>query len=459
MTKVYPKLLFSPIYFEKVFNDKIQKSRSKGLDKMSVEHLKRDKVNIYAHIINKCLNQKFEFTPYLELLKLKGANDFPRAISIPTLRDRFVLYALKEVLHSKFPESINKKLPNKYIYDIKDYISSFPGSYYYKIDIEKFYDTINQDLLIDILENRKLNPIFLYLIKKAIKNPTISANTGKGDKKRFLKQEGIPQGLPISNILAQIYINNFDEEISKRDYLYSRYVDDIILISKEEISNYRKYKIRKALNNINLKINKGKTSYGTVKDGFVFLSYFINENNISISDKNVQIFIRRVASKFTWYKNSEFNKHRRSDWLDDDDRFKEVFIEELNEVITGSVSNKKNYGWLFYFSEMNDVQLLFRIDKIIENFFSQLKSFGYKKPKELKKLVRTYYAIKFGTNRNYLNNYDNYNTHRKKRKFLEFRGIIDPKSHKSELEIDYLFIRFRDKNLKNLEKDVGYSYF
>lgn len=354
MKKVYPKLVFNVRYFDKVFEHKIKNSKSKGIDKQSVEGFKKNKNQSYETIISKCLNYSYKFTPYLELLKLKGANSLPRAISIPCIRDRFVLYALMEALHAKFPECINRKLPNRYINDLKKFISSVSQPVYFlKVDIEKFYGSIDRVILLDILKREKLNNVFLSLIEKAIENPTVPVNTRKVNHGKYNRSIGIPQGLPISNILAQIYLHEFDKIIKLRSFFYQRYVDDIILLNEGAITDYRRKNIANALSDLQLKMNPEKTTYGNLGEGFAYLSYQINKTNISISEKSIQIFIRRIASKFTWYKNGITNKSKRPNWLEDDERFKNVFLEELNEHITGSISKKKNYGWLFYFSELN----------------------------------------------------------------------------------------------------------
>ncbi|SFT15785.1 reverse transcriptase/maturase family protein [Sphingobacterium wenxiniae] len=459
LKRIYPRLFFNKKFFEKIFSSKILNSRSKGLDKMSARHFETIKVSQYEKVIEKCLNGTFEYTPYLELLKVKNAKTPPRTISIASVRDRLVLYVLKEVLTAKFPESVNKKRPNRYIHEIKKFVKeSEIDVHFIKVDIERFYDTIDRDILYSILEDRGLNAIFMNLIKKAVENPTLPPNTKKKDRAHFIKNIGIPQGLPISNILAQIYLSTLDQEISKRQFLYLRYVDDILILNQGAISSFRKDNIKKSLTKLKLSLNEEKTSSGKLSDGVTFLSYYINHSTISISEKNIQSHLRKIAGKFTWYKNGEKNSSRREDWLQDDRRFKEVFLEDLNEIITGSRSGSKNYGWLFYFSEMTDLSLLFRIDKIIDTFFQALDSFGNKPPMQLKKLVRTYYSVKYGTNQNYINNYDDYNTVRKKRKYLIYRGAIDPDSNKSDVEINYLFERFKNKKLKNLEKDLGYQY-
>lgn len=459
LKRIFPRLFLNTKFFEKIFSSKILKSKSKGLDKMSARHFEIIKASQYDKVIEKCLNETFEFTPYLELLKVKNAKTPPRTISIASIRDRLVLYVLKEVLTAKFPESVNKKRPNRYIHEIKIFIKgSKTDVHFIKVDIERFYDTIDRNILYSVLEDRGLNTIFMNLIKKAVENPTVPPNTKKKDRRHFIKDKGIPQGLSVSNILAQIYLSSLDEEISKRRFLYLRYVDDILILNDGPISDFRKDNIKKTLTKLKLTLNEEKTSDGNLSAGITFLSYYINQSTISISEKNIQIYLRRIAAKFTWYKNGEKNRGRREDWLQDDERFKEVFLEDLNEMITGSRSENKNYGWLFYFSEMTDLSLLFKIDKIIDAFFHPLDSFANTSPTQLKRLVRTYYSVKHGTNRSYINNYDDFSTIRKKRKYLEFRGATDPAVNKSDLEINYLFERFKNKKLKNLEKDLGYQY-
>ncbi|MGJ1418721.1 reverse transcriptase domain-containing protein [Sphingobacterium spiritivorum] len=459
LSRIFPKLLFRVSFLEKIFLEKILDSRSKGLDKMSAQHFEKIKSSQFDIIIKKCLNETFEFTPYLELLKIKSAKTPPRTISIATIRDRNVLYCIKKVLTTEFPECVNKKRPNRYIHEIKKFIEKNEQPIHFiKVDIERFYDTINRDRLYSILKDKGINRTFLTLIKKAIENPTIPPNTKRDDRKNFIKDVGIPQGLAISNILAQIYLSSLDEDISKRKFLYLRYVDDIMILNNGPITSFRKKNIISSLQKLKLSINQGKTSEGAITMGVTFLSYYINNKTISVSEKNIQIYLRKIAAKFTWFKNGIDRREKRESWLEDDDRFKEVFLEDLNEIITGSRSENKNYGWLFYFSEMNDLSLLFKLDKIIETFFLSLDSFTRTPPVKLKRLVRAYYSIKHGTNMDYINNYNDYNTIRKKRNYLIFRGAIDPDTAKSDIEIEYSFERFKNKKIKSLEKDLGYHY-
>ena len=92
---------------------------------------------------------EYNFSPYLEKLISKGRNKAPRVISIPTIKDRIVLYALKEVLHELFPECVNTELVNKKIKDIFSYLGVSGETKIIRLDIKDFYGSINQKILFD----------------------------------------------------------------------------------------------------------------------------------------------------------------------------------------------------------------------------------------------------------------------------------------------------------------------
>lgn len=452
---------FTEDYLIGLFNKKIKKSKSKGIDKISLIDFETNLDNNIKTISRKVLNGSYKFSPYLELLKLKGRNKSPRVISIPTIRDKVVLLALKEILHSIFHKDVNRHQPNSYIKKISSYLSSNPNEkFYLKLDIEKFYDKIDREILIQKLTEHDVPNNILELLKRAIDNITIPLNCKKNTYTTFQTNAGIPQGLAISNILAQIYLVDFDNKISKRKYFYKRYVDDILLINESKFSNYRINNFIKEVNYLGLNINNEKTECDSLNNKpFMFLSYKISNSKISIADKNIEFFIRRIAAKFTWFKEGIKNKNKRPEWLkDDDERFKEVFLEELNETITGMISKEKNYGWLFYYSEINDLQLLFRLDKIISKLFSTLEIFDNKAPVNLKKLSRTLYCIKHNSNKNYISDYDKINTFKKKRDFLAYRGIISSMKHYEEEYIELMFEKHLNKQISKAQKDQGYKY-
>ena len=120
-------------YLKDLYTRKIKKSKSKGIDKISIETFDKKLEENLNIIIRKVLNKTYIFSPYLEILKLKGRDKSPRLISIPTIRDKIVLLAIKEILHDAFDTDVNRKLPNNYIKDIKKYLDATPGEKFYLI--------------------------------------------------------------------------------------------------------------------------------------------------------------------------------------------------------------------------------------------------------------------------------------------------------------------------------------
>jgi len=149
---------------------------------------------------------------------------------------------------------------------------------------------------------------------------------------------------------------------------------------------------------------------------------------------------------------------KRPKWIKTNKRLIEIFIEELNETITGAKSKTRNYGWLFYFIEMDDKSLLFKLDKVIERMIIDSKVLK-SRPINLKKLVRTYFEIKYNNGGNYIVDYDKMATILQKRQFLLRRGRINATTFYTDKHLEEIFEKYKNKNLKELEEAVGYKYF
>ncbi len=91
---------------KKIYNQKFQSSKIKGIDRLSGSQFRKQAKEQIRVIHNKCLRGTYKFSPYLELLSSKGRGKAPRLLAIPTIRDRIVLHALKEILFQVFPECV-----------------------------------------------------------------------------------------------------------------------------------------------------------------------------------------------------------------------------------------------------------------------------------------------------------------------------------------------------------------
>lgn len=385
------KKYYSIKQLEDVFNVYIKSNSAIGIDKMTYKNFIENKEDLINLINRKVMNGTYKFTSYKEKLIIKSRNSYPRLISIPTLRDKLVLKSLHLILTSVFDE-VRQPLPQECIQEIKTNVYKY--NKFIKIDISNFYGNIKHGILFEKLKKKIRKTEILSLIKKAITTPTVS--NGDSIDEEIITQ-GVPQGLSISNILANIYLNDLDLRfLNRNDLKYIRYVDDIIIFCSENNLNNIYKEIKYELEGIyNLKLNSEKEEKGCIKeDGFNFLGYAIKDfgkgiAKLTIRDANKKRFENSLIKIFAKYKHS-------------DKMSPEQFIFTLNNKITGSISSKVNgdktreykYGWLFYFSQMEDTGFLYHLDWFVEELLKKFNIYHINR-KEIKSFVKAFYEIKY----------------------------------------------------------------
>lgn len=453
MKELSKKELFEQIFntanLYEIYEKKISSKPSVGIDGCSIEKFNENALKTISTAITKIKNGSFKFSPYLEEIKSKGKNKPPRIISKPTTRDRIILSATLQLLQARYQDSVKKELPNQIIRKIKEQIQESPKDLnFIKLDIKGFYDNINQKKLTNKIK-KTLDSKSLKLITAALENITVNNTTRKIDypSKNTL---GVPQGLCISNILSDIYLDKIDIKYSK--YKYQRYVDDILIISESNTTKISKT-LRADLSKLNLDANE-KTAEGKVSHGLEYLGYvFKGKHTVSVRHASKEKFIRSLIAPMTRYKKTK-SAPQAKQWLTDEARIT-ILIETLNEKITGAISEKKRYGWIFYFIEITDMKLLHEIDSIIRKQFSKIGLNAYLP--RLKRLTRAYHEATHNTHGNYIHNYNKYESLQDKINYLITMGTIDPDSTQaySQAHIERLFDIKKSKNLLQLDVDLG----
>lgn len=424
---------------KKVFEDSIQHKPSIGIDGINIKSFEIIK-DIEFNIINKkIVNKTYNFSFYKEKLISKGRMKYPRVLSIPTIRDKIVLKIIYNTLLEIYQNELSNELIHTKIDKITKTILSKKYDSYIKIDIENFYPSINHYILMKAINKKTKKSEFITLLKKAITQETVNKNHSL---EKYTNNTGVPQGLSISNILASIYLIEFDKKYStENEFEYYRYVDDIlILCNKNSI-----YKIFESLKNDmkNLKltihelgINEEKTSYGDLKKGFYFLGYSYKEKFISVRKSSINNLYNSIINIFTQYKHSKEKNINFLYW-------------KLNLKITGCKFEGKKYGWLYFFSQINDTKLLFKIDIFIQEMFKKFK-IEYDR-KKVKKFIRTHFEIlKNRTNTKYIPNFSELTVEEKKEILANIFSLKDIKVS----QVEYRFNKLIYKNIKEMEKDI-----
>ncbi|WP_455757641.1 reverse transcriptase domain-containing protein [Sulfurimonas sp.] len=433
---------FKKKYIKKIYEESIKNKPSVGIDGINIDVFDK-KLDDEVEIINrKILDKTYNFSFYKERLISKGRNKFPRVISIPTIRDKIVLKSIFNTLYEIYQDNLSNELIHTKIDKIKYSVENGKFDSFIKIDIENFYPTINHEILLKILRKKTKKTEFLNLISKAITQVTVKKS--HKDIRKYSNDVGVPQGLSISNILASIYFTEFDKQHTDNiniEYDYYRYVDDIlILCNKKDIQSIYEI-IKDDMDTLSLTIHEmgksqEKTDYGSIKDGFYFLGYLYSSRLISVRNSSINNLHNSIIDIFTQYKHSSEKDIDLLHW-------------KLNLKITGCRFKDKKYGWLYFFSQINDKTLLFKLDVYVKKIF---KTFAvpYDKTK-VRKFIRTYFEIlKNRTETNYIPNFSEL-TKSQKRNILE---SIFKKYDLPSDKIEEVFDSIIYKSIKEMEKDI-----
>ncbi len=446
------KKLFSERHLLKIYNERIKDSGAIGIDRVRPTKLASTIKNEVRFISEKVNSGNYKFTAYKEKLISKGANSNPRQISIPTVRDRIALRALCECLTEIYPDS-RLRLPQNVIDSLKVALKSGLYTEYAKIDLRTFYPSIEHSLIARVINNKIRKREIRKLIMSSLVVPTVSEF--KGAKGALVNSRGVPQGLAISNILAEISLSFFDKEINETsDIWFMRYVDDILILVPNGQAETIASSVIKKLQILNLnphplnEINS-KSKIGNLDEPFDFLGYHINQGELLIKRESILKFESSLAKIFTAYRHALQQAKNKKD--------KERAIAycqwKLNLRITGCVFEGKRLGWVSYFSQISTTTQLRSVNHTVSNL---LRRFNLSSDIKQKSLIKTFYELRRGTAENfkYIPNFDNLDISQKRELVSMWIGKDKAKKLSND-EIEKKFKFKISKSAKELEEDIS----
>ena len=216
-----------------------------------------------------------------EIINYKGKR---RLVSILNIKDKFISKLLLEVLEKYIAPNFSEnsfayqkgKGTTQAILKIKKLVEE-GNEIVGKIDIKDYFDTINHEKLLKMMQDVKIERRVIELINKFIKCKVVYQYS------TYTKTQGIIQGSPLSAILSNIYLDSFDKELDKLNIKYIRYCDDINIFGKDKKEVYSTIKfIEKRLKEqYLLNINHNKTEITNV---FYtkFLGYKLIKNKFGV---------------------------------------------------------------------------------------------------------------------------------------------------------------------------------
>jgi len=303
---------------------------SSGEDEMEVEELRQWLGKHLEELRDSLLTETYQVSLVRKVEILKPAGGV-RMLGIPTVKDRLVQQAIHQKLNLYYEPYFSQHSygfrPNRDAHQ-----AVLQASYYIRegkewvvdIDLEKFFDKINHDRLMQRLSKGIGDKRLLRLI-----NTFLKAGMMEGG---LVEQRvaGTPQGGPLSPLLSNIVLDELDRELEKRGHSFCRYADDcnIYVSSRKAGERVMESVVHFIEKKLKLKVNRSKSGVRHCSE-VKFLGYtLMPEGGIRISDKSIDRLKDRVR---------EITKRNRGV------KFKQV-IGELNEAIV---------GWTNYFRLAN----------------------------------------------------------------------------------------------------------
>ena len=218
--------ILSPTNLNTAYKHVVANKGSGGVDKMEVESLKDYLIANKEELLESLLQGRYRPNP-VRRVEIPKENGKKRMLGIPTVVDRMVQQSIMQVLspvyEKQFSDSSYGFRPGRSAHQAlrkcQEYITE---GYVYSVDLdlEKFFDTVNQSKLIEVLSRTVTDGRVVSLIHKYLRAGVVVRN--KYEETR----EGVPQGGPLSPLLSNIMLNELDKELEKRGHRFVRYADD-----------------------------------------------------------------------------------------------------------------------------------------------------------------------------------------------------------------------------------------
>jgi RNA-directed DNA polymerase len=219
-----------------------------------------------------------------------------RLLGIPCVMDRVIMQAIAKALGSQFNPTFSDYsygyMPGRSVQQAARQAQVYyQQGYTYQItlDLEKFFDTVNHDVLMHRVARRVKNKGLLKLLGRFLRAGVVV--NGRLQPTR----QGVPQGSPLSPLLSNILLDDLDKELEARGHKFVRYADDLAIFVKSTragervLASVSRYLERK----LKVKVNQAKSYVKPVKESSV-LGFEIHRKKLRTLDSKVKAFQREL---------------------------------------------------------------------------------------------------------------------------------------------------------------------
>ena len=297
MPKTIRNKFDNQLTYEKLMEAHIKSRKGKGYRKEIIEfNLKQEEYIMW--LLEQLKTQKYKHGGYTtfyitepKLRKIEKSKYIDRIVHRWVVDNFLEPYFASQFINTSFACIKNKGMHKAclYVQNTMRHCKKIWGEYYIlKMDVAKYFDNINKNILLNILKRKIKERKLLWLIQEILYAQK--------------REKGLEIGNYTSQTFANIYLNEVDQYIKHKLHIkyYCRYLDDsILMVESKKEAKETLIKIKKFLKeNLELELNK-KTQIFKNKQGVNFCGYKINEYRLKIRDKGK----RKLKKKIKYLKN------------------------------------------------------------------------------------------------------------------------------------------------------------
>ena len=284
-----------------------------GIDKITVEQLRAYLREHWLRIKEELLAGAYQPLPVLKVEIPKAGGQGVRMLGIPTVVNRLIQQALHQVLSPLFEPSFSEtsygfrpqRSAQQAVLKARQYVRE-GRRWVVDIDLEKFFDRVNHDILMSRLARRIKDKRVLRLIRRYLQAGMMSNGLTTA------RREGTPQGGPLSPLLSNILLDELDKELERRGHKFCRYADDCNIYVRSRSAGER---VMKSLANfleqrLRLKANAEKSAVAHPWQR-KFLGYSLTwhrESRLKVAASSVQRLKEKLREIFRRGKGRNLSK-------------------------------------------------------------------------------------------------------------------------------------------------------